>query len=280
MSKKYYWLKLNKDFFSQPKIKKLRKIAGGDTYTCIYLKLMLLTIQNDGILVYEGIESTIEAELALTLDEDESNVSVTLNYLQSQILIIKFDEYNYDMTEVKTLIGLETDSAERVRKFRAKKKMLHRNNDVTNVKQLETKCYTEKESESELKYLEEEDEICLDYIDQYIEYITEGYKGVRRPRAYLTKIINKIKNNDNKTILKYEEFLASLPRTCTQNIIISELINFKLVIQDHTYICAKANELENKDVEVYYIGATGDDTSMILSRHMFLSNLISDSGVA
>ena len=31
--KKYYWLKLKEDFFRQKEIKKLRKIAGGDTYT-------------------------------------------------------------------------------------------------------------------------------------------------------------------------------------------------------------------------------------------------------
>ena len=30
MSKKYYWLKLKNDFFAQPKIKKLRRLAGGD----------------------------------------------------------------------------------------------------------------------------------------------------------------------------------------------------------------------------------------------------------
>jgi hypothetical protein len=30
-NKRYYWLRLKEDFFSQPYIKKLRKIAGGDT---------------------------------------------------------------------------------------------------------------------------------------------------------------------------------------------------------------------------------------------------------
>ena len=51
-AKKYYWLKLMKDFFTQPKIKKLRKIAGGDTYTIIYLKLQLLSIHSHTTLKY------------------------------------------------------------------------------------------------------------------------------------------------------------------------------------------------------------------------------------
>ena len=88
-SKRFYWLKLMKDFFSQPKIKKLRKIAGGDTYTIIYLKLQLLSIDNNATIEYQGIEPTFEEEMALTIDEDVDNVSVTLTYLISQNLIVK-----------------------------------------------------------------------------------------------------------------------------------------------------------------------------------------------
>ena len=40
-NKRYYWLKLDRGFFDQKEIKLLRKIAGGDTYTIIYLKLLL-----------------------------------------------------------------------------------------------------------------------------------------------------------------------------------------------------------------------------------------------
>ena len=38
-NRRYYWLKLKDDFFKDKKIKKLRQLAGGDTYTIIYLKL-------------------------------------------------------------------------------------------------------------------------------------------------------------------------------------------------------------------------------------------------
>ena len=44
-NRKYYWLKLKDDFFKSRVIKKLRKIAGGDTYTIIYLKMQLLSIK-------------------------------------------------------------------------------------------------------------------------------------------------------------------------------------------------------------------------------------------
>ena len=42
MAKRYYWLKLKNDFFRGKHIKMLRKIAGGDTYTIIYLKMIMI----------------------------------------------------------------------------------------------------------------------------------------------------------------------------------------------------------------------------------------------
>lgn len=119
--KKYYWLKLQKDFFKDPRIKKLRRIAGGDTYTLIYLELMLLSLETDGILTYEGIEPTFEAELSLIIDEDETNIKVVLDFLTSQGLMEQF-ENKFSLRQVLTLIGSECDSAERVRKLREKKK--------------------------------------------------------------------------------------------------------------------------------------------------------------
>ena len=68
-NKYYYWFKLKDDFFAQPYIKKLRKIAGGDTYVIIYQKILLLTVKTNGYLYFQGIEKTLEEELALILDE-------------------------------------------------------------------------------------------------------------------------------------------------------------------------------------------------------------------
>ena len=70
MAKKYYWLKLKADFFTSRAMKKIRKIAGGDTYTIIYLKLQLLSLKDEGLLYYEGVEPTFYEEMALALDED------------------------------------------------------------------------------------------------------------------------------------------------------------------------------------------------------------------
>ena len=81
--KRYYWLKLKDDFFDSIRIKKLRSLAGGDTYTIIYLKMLLKAIKNDGILEYQGIEKNICDEIALDINESPDNVNVALTYLLS-----------------------------------------------------------------------------------------------------------------------------------------------------------------------------------------------------
>ena len=54
-NKKYYWLKLQKTFFSDKKMKKMRLIAGGEIYTIIYLKLLLESLDNGGLIEFENI---------------------------------------------------------------------------------------------------------------------------------------------------------------------------------------------------------------------------------
>ena len=120
-TKKYYWLKLKDDFFRDKRIKKLRRIAGGDTYTVIYLKMQLLSIKNNGVLIYEGIEENFAEELALELDEDTENVKVTLAFLQGNGMIEETEPDHFLMTETIKCIGSESASAERVRRHRERK---------------------------------------------------------------------------------------------------------------------------------------------------------------
>lgn len=160
MAKKYYWLKLKNNFFSQPKIKKLRKIAGGDTYTIIYLKMQLYSLEDDGKLYFDGIEENFVEEMALKIDEDPENVGVTIQFLIAQGLMILCDDNEYLMTETQESIGSESDSAQRVRAHR-ERKALHCNDTVT-------LCNTEIEIEKEIE-IENRDRV-RDKTDSKISY--------------------------------------------------------------------------------------------------------------
>ena len=129
--KKYYWLKLKNNFFSQREIKKLRNIAGGDTYVIIYLKLQLHSLENVGKILYAETEESIYEQLSYDLDEDQQNIQVTIKFLVSHRLIEMVNDQDISMIETKELIGSESESASRVRRYREKNKSLHCNDDVT-----------------------------------------------------------------------------------------------------------------------------------------------------
>ena len=121
MAKRYYWLKLYDDFFRQKPIKKLRKIAGGDTFTIIYLKMLLIAMKQGNKLYYEGVEEDFCTELALDLDEDLDNVRLTVSFLLRQGLMEQREESEFFMTECDKMVGSESSSAERMRRLRDKK---------------------------------------------------------------------------------------------------------------------------------------------------------------
>lgn len=154
MAKKYYWLKLKTTFFNDKAIKKMRKIAGGDTYVIIYLKLQLLSLKDEGVIYYEGIEEDFASEMALTIDEDEENVRVTIGFLERYGLIEQTATDEFTLAAVPNNIGKECDSAERVRKHRkalqCNEKLLQSNAKVTGRNTLETNCNTELELEKDI----------------------------------------------------------------------------------------------------------------------------------
>lgn len=149
MAKRYYWLKLMDDFFTQPRIKKLRKIAGGDTYTVIYLKLMLLSINDGGKLYFEGIEDNFVDDLSLRIDEEPDNVKFTVLYLLNQGLMECVQEgEEYLLPEAINSIGSETDKAAMMRNLREKRKEI--GNNVTPQLPEVTKSYTDIDIDTEI----------------------------------------------------------------------------------------------------------------------------------
>ena len=119
--KRLYWLKLREGFFSERAMKKLRRMAGGDTYTIIYLKLLLLGLRAGGKIYYEGVEDTFHEEIALELDEKPDDVQFCLLYLQKVGLIEIVSENELFLTETPELTYSESTSAARMRKLRAGK---------------------------------------------------------------------------------------------------------------------------------------------------------------
>lgn len=129
MAKRYYWLKLMENFFRQKEIIKLRKIAGGDTYTIIYQEMMLMSLQNGGKLYFDDFGEDIAEEIALELNESVENVRITISYLTAHGLMTACeDENEYLLEKVPVMTGSESAAAERMRRYRDKDKLLGNKN--------------------------------------------------------------------------------------------------------------------------------------------------------
>ena len=224
MAKKYYWLKLKDNFFNQKEVKKLRRIAGGDTYTIIYLKMQLLSIKKDGIIEFEGTEKDLAEQLSYEIDEDLNNIQVTLSFLKVNNLIEEISENNFLLTKVPDCIGKEGASAERVRRHRERKallekekeqKMLQCNGEVTNSNNTVIKSNTEIEKEKE-KEIEKDNNISKDiFINKVVsEWNSIGVSPIKLIRGTRQRMLNaRIKEYSEEGVLqainniKHSDFL-------------------------------------------------------------------------
>ena len=236
-NKRYYWLKLKKDFFDSKEMKKLRKLAGGDTFTIIYLKMQLLSLADEGKLYFDGVEDSFAEEIALQIDEDPENVKVTILYLQKVGLVEMQADNELFLSEVPYMIGSETDKAEYMRKKRQQKSkyVISNGNNVTQMLPDVTKCYTEKEKEIE-KDIEKKIETEIDnknknkkteydvLIENYSDNIDlrntiyefiKMRKGIKKPiTSYgLKKMLNKLDsladNDKNKIAILDQSIMRS-----------------------------------------------------------------------
>lgn len=114
-------------------MKLLRKIAGGDTHTIIYLKMMLISLEDGGHIYYDGLADNLAEEIALVIDENAEDIKITLIFLESKGLLTRKNDRDYFLEQVPEMVGSETASTRRVRKFRENKQALQCNTD-------ETKC--------------------------------------------------------------------------------------------------------------------------------------------
>ena len=141
-NKRYYWLQLKENFFNSKEMKLMRKLPGGEEITIIYLKIMLTSLENEGVIFYEGLAEDLAEELALEIGEDVESIRMALMFMEKKRLITTNDNYSYKLEQVPELVGSETASARRVRKHRESKRLLQSNDEVT-------KCIGEIEIEIE-----------------------------------------------------------------------------------------------------------------------------------
>lgn len=155
-TKIYFWLKIDKKFFDNLFIKRLKNMPGGYAMTVIYIRLMLESLESDCILYYEGYFETLKEELALKLDVSEDDISMTMAYFTKCGLIQIDEDKNAELTQAKALVQQETNHAAYMRSYRKEQQEKSKNltmlpEDLTTLSMCKTEIEIEKEIELELE---------------------------------------------------------------------------------------------------------------------------------
>lgn len=150
-TKIYFWLKIDKKFFDNIFIKRLKTVPGGYTMTVIYIRLMLESLESDCILYYEGYFDNLKEELALKLDVSEDDIDMTMAYFTKCGLIQVDEDKNAELPQAKVLVQQETNQAAYMREYRKQQRENKENLTISSDNlTLLTTCKTEKEIEIEL----------------------------------------------------------------------------------------------------------------------------------
>lgn len=165
-NKKYYWLKLKRDFFKRHDIRIIEEMPNGKDYILFYLKLLLESIDHEGSLRFSDTIPYNEQMLSVVTNTNIDIVRSAMKLFIELNMMSVFDDQTIYMNEVDKLIGSESASANRVRKHREQQKMLQCNTDVT---KCNTEIEIEKETEEEIEKEKEFHSFIHSAEDEYIQ---------------------------------------------------------------------------------------------------------------
>ena len=205
-TKIYFWLKVDKKFFDNLFIKRLKNMPGGYTMTVIYIRLMLESLEDDCILYYEGYFDSLVQELALKLDVSEDDINMTVAYFTKCGLIQIDDDGHATLSQAKAMVESETNWAKYKREQRKQAQNVARLENVQKSGIDSNLCPTEKEKEIEIRVNSKSNNLYLDNIlsgkpdftfPTWLEEMARKdlektkHKELWIPIAYLNQVANK-----------------------------------------------------------------------------------------
>ena len=152
-TKKFYWLKLKRDFFKRHDIRIIESMPNGKDYILFYLKMLLESIDHEGELRFSDAIPYNEQMLSVITNTNVDIVRSAMKlFVDLQLVEVKSDETIY-MEEVSRMIGCaaDNDNANRQRRFRERQRQFAL-----------PECYDSVTKNNESKSIEKEIEIDTD----------------------------------------------------------------------------------------------------------------------
>jgi len=160
MAKKYYWLRLQKDFFKRHDIRIIESMPNGKDYILLYLKLLVESVSHEGELRFSETIPYNEEMLSTVTDTNIDIVRSAMKIFTELEMIEVLEDSTIFMAEVDKMIGCAAEIDEqkkenhrlRQQRYRDRKKLeASRDDNVTVIRDVEIELEKEKELEIELE---------------------------------------------------------------------------------------------------------------------------------
>ena len=122
-SKKYYWLKLNLDFFDREEVKLIENMPNGKEYIIFYMKLLLKSANSEGRLMFREVIPYTDEMLASITGTNIDVVRTAVNMFIQLGMMQKLDNGALFLHEVQNMIGCETEYAKKKREYKDRLKV-------------------------------------------------------------------------------------------------------------------------------------------------------------
>ena len=149
MSKRYYWLKLKKDFFLQPEIAILEQEKEGKEILLFYLKLLLMGLDQEGSLRLNEKLPYTEKTLAMLTHTSPEITAKGMALLAEYGLLERQEDGTLYLPGLSEMVGSEAESTVRSRKSRCNATKCNEN--ATQSKSIEKEIEIESDRETEEK---------------------------------------------------------------------------------------------------------------------------------
>src|SRR5574344_802192 len=184
--KKYYWIKLQRNFFNQETIDFLLSQKNGCQYVVLYQMLCLQTANNNGCLSTNMGEVIIPYDIEKIVRDtkyfDIDTVRVALELYKKLGMIYEQEDKILKISNIENMIGCETKWAEKKRIYREKQL----NNNCDN-KEDNDRTMSDKSIEYRDKSIDIDIDIDIDknvVVDNIYNYIEKNFGRTLSPIEY------------------------------------------------------------------------------------------------
>ena len=146
MEKKYYWLKLDRNFFKRHDIQIIESMPNGKDYILFYLKLLVESIDHEGSLRFNDTIPYNDEMLSTITRTNIDIVRSAISIFKKLELMDILDDQTIYLTETTKMLG-ESSSTHRVQKFRENKKLALLGNVTETLHETEIEKDKEKDKE-------------------------------------------------------------------------------------------------------------------------------------